>query len=104
MSASLRLVSIALILCAAGAPLHAQEPSQPGAAPVDTRTQYPPLLANSFFGVTIGRIDYPFSSVQLQPGFRAASIDTPRPTVRVIVEIQPAAISVPARAQRFHLL
>ena len=35
----------------------------------DTRTQYLPGLRNAYFGVNIGYINYPFSSLQLEPGY-----------------------------------
>ena len=44
----------------------------------DTRTQYPRLLQNSYIAINVGAVDQPFSQQQLQPGFRAASIDVPR--------------------------
>lgn len=34
----------------------------------DPRTQYPKYLANSYFGINVGFLHYPFSSEQLQPG------------------------------------
>lgn len=86
MFAHIRRFAIALLLWLTATPLHAQAPSdqgsQPTAAP-DTRTQYGPLLTNSFVGVTVGAIDYAFTGVQLQPGFQAASVEIPRATVRV---------------------
>ena len=51
----------------------------------DTRTQYPPLLQNSYIAINVGGVDQPFSQAQLQPGFRAASIDVPRIDVRVML-------------------
>ena len=53
------------------------------AGPEDTRTQYPPFLANSYFTLDVGRIGYVFSGDQLEPGFRAASVDVPGLAVRV---------------------
>jgi hypothetical protein len=52
------------------------------AVPDDTRTQYPPFLANSYFTFDVGRIGYVFSGDQLEPGFRAASVDVPSLAVR----------------------
>jgi opacity protein-like surface antigen len=49
----------------------------------DTRTQYPAFLTDSYFTVDVGRIGYVFSGDQLEPGFRAASIDVPGLAVRV---------------------
>jgi opacity protein-like surface antigen len=51
----------------------------------DTRTQYPTLLANSFFSVNIGHIDYPFGNRQLERGFQATKVEIPRVTVRVVL-------------------
>src|SRR5258706_3396841 len=51
----------------------------------DTRTQYPAALANSYFSVNVGGVDYLFSSRQLQPGFRTGSVETPHLTVQVVL-------------------
>ena len=51
----------------------------------DTRTQYPRLLQNSYIAINVGAVDQPFSQAELQPGFRAASIDVPRIDVRVML-------------------
>ena len=51
----------------------------------DTRTQYPRLLQNSYISINVGAIDQPFSQAQLEPGFRATSIDVPRVDVRVML-------------------
>ena len=50
----------------------------------DTRTQYPPFLVNSYFGVNIGFINYAFSKQQLEPGYEAESIHIPHTAVRVL--------------------
>ena len=72
----------------------AQPPSSPeraasadAAAPADedTRTQYPAFLANSYFSVNVGYIDYAFSDRQLEPGFHAASVGVPHVAARVAV-------------------
>ena len=49
----------------------------------DTRTQYPAFLANSYFAINAGFISYDFSQAQLEPGFRAASIDVPHVVARI---------------------
>ncbi len=49
----------------------------------DARTQYPALLANSYFGASLGTIYYAFSERQLEPGYHAQSIERPHPAVRV---------------------
>jgi opacity protein-like surface antigen len=66
-----------LILCA-GASALAQTAD-------DTRTQFPAVLRNSYFSINIGHLDYPFSQQQLQPGFRAATLDIPHAAVRVLL-------------------
>lgn len=48
----------------------------------DTRTQYPPFLANSYFSLNVGSIRYIFSADQLAPGFQADSIDIPHLAAR----------------------
>jgi hypothetical protein len=67
----------ALIVCVATC-ASAQE-----VIPEDTRTQYPNFLTNSYFTLEVGRIGYVFSGDQLEPGFRAESIDVPGLAVRV---------------------
>jgi hypothetical protein len=49
----------------------------------DNRIQYPGVLKNSFYGVNIGYINYPFSSAQLEPGNTAGSIEVPHTAVRL---------------------
>jgi len=49
----------------------------------DTRTQYPPFLANSYFGLNVGSIRYAFSGQELEPGFQAESVGVPHLAVRV---------------------
>ena len=49
----------------------------------DARAQYPPLLANSYFGASLGLIGYNFTERQLEPGFHATSVETPHPAVRI---------------------
>src|SRR5207253_2057218 len=45
--------------------------------PSDTRTQYPPLLRNGYFGLGVGVVNTPFTASQLQPGFSASQVQTP---------------------------
>lgn len=89
-------VSIAAALLFVSRPItmEAQQASSPvGAAPADamvpahedTRTQFPAFLANSYFSVNIGYIDYAFSDRQLEPGFHADSIAVPHVAARVAV-------------------
>src|SRR5438876_5823087 len=40
----------------------------------DKRAQYPGALSNSFAGVNIGYINYPFSNLQMEQGYHAESI------------------------------
>jgi len=47
--------------------------SQPG----EKRIQYPKSLKNSFFGINIGWLHYPYSAAQLEPGFTVESIKSP---------------------------
>jgi hypothetical protein len=49
----------------------------------DQRAQYPRFLANAYFDVGVGYIGYPFSSGQLEPGFRAESVEVPHAAARV---------------------
>ncbi len=51
----------------------------------DRRSQYPAALTNSFTGVSIGYINYPFSDRQLEPGYNAESIHVPHIAVRIIL-------------------
>jgi hypothetical protein len=47
------------------------------------RTQFPAGLINTYFGVNIGYINYPFSSAQLEPGYQVESVRIPHVAVRV---------------------
>lgn len=51
----------------------------------DNRTQYPKVLANSYFGVNFGYMDYNFNNSQLQPGYTAENIKIPHLGIRVII-------------------
>ncbi len=51
----------------------------------DERAQYPPVLKDSYFGVNIGYINYPFSSAQLKPGHTVSSVKVPHTAVRIIL-------------------
>jgi hypothetical protein len=51
----------------------------------DKRYQYPGVLSNSFAGVSIGYINYPFSNAQLEQGYHAASVNVPHAAVRIIL-------------------
>jgi len=51
----------------------------------DRRYQYPAVLSNSFAGVSIGYINYPFSNSQLEAGYEAASVKVPHTAVRIIL-------------------
>jgi len=75
----MRLIVAAALLALAASTASAQNAS--GAE--DTRTQFPALLANSYFSVNVGAIDYPFSEAQLQPGFHTGSIVVPHVAARI---------------------
>ena len=75
-----RLAAGLVLACSLTVTAFAQSP-----AVNDTRTQYPLLLANSYFTINVGAFDYPFSPSQLEPGFTAAAIDTPRVGVRAVL-------------------
>ena len=51
----------------------------------DTRAQYPRFLSRSYIGLNMGYINYPFSSLQLEPGFQAESIRIPHLAVQVLL-------------------
>ncbi|HEX4876800.1 MAG TPA: acyloxyacyl hydrolase [Chitinophagaceae bacterium] len=46
-------------------------------------TDYPPVLRNSFFGVSAGAINYNFSAAQLEPGNTVETIRVPHSAVRI---------------------
>lgn len=66
-----------------------QDPGPPPAsqpAPRDDgRAQYPIGLADSFFSLNVGYIDYAFSQQQLEPGYRAGSIAVPHLAARAVL-------------------
>lgn len=49
------------------------------------RGQYSPAMKNTFFGVNIGAINYPFSTRQLQPGNTVGSVKVPHTAVRLVL-------------------
>jgi hypothetical protein len=49
----------------------------------DARTQYPAFLSNSYFTFNVGSMRYIFSNDQLQPGFKAESVEIPHLSARV---------------------
>ncbi len=51
----------------------------------DTRAQYPRFLSRSYIGLNMGYINYPFSSVQLEPGFEAQAIRVPHLALQVLL-------------------
>jgi|CXWL01.1.fsa_nt_gi hypothetical protein len=55
------------------------------AQPGEKRIQYPWGLKNSYFGINMGYINYPFSSAQLEPGFTAESVTIPHIAPRLIL-------------------
>ncbi|MBL7730964.1 MAG: acyloxyacyl hydrolase [Chitinophagaceae bacterium] len=55
------------------------------AQPGDKRIQYPASLANSYYGVNIGYIHYPFSTATMQPGNTVEKITIPPVAVRLVL-------------------
>lgn len=55
------------------------------AQPGEKRIQYPKGLKNSYFGLNMGYINYPFSSAQLEPGFTVQTITVPHIAPRLIL-------------------
>ncbi len=55
------------------------------AQPGEKRFQYPAALKNSYFGVNIGYINYPFSAAQLEAGYSVENIQVPHPAVRLVL-------------------
>ena len=51
----------------------------------DKRSQYAGILSNSFAGVNVGYINYPFSRIQMEPGYQAESIHIPHTAVKIIL-------------------
>jgi hypothetical protein len=51
----------------------------------DMRTQYPPVIRDSYFSVNIGAINYRFSSAQLEAGHTVESVKVPHTAVRIIL-------------------
>jgi hypothetical protein len=49
------------------------------------RAQYPPFLSDSYFGVNIGAINYPFTNLHLESGFQAESVTVPHTAVRLVL-------------------
>jgi len=49
------------------------------------RYQIPNILQKSYFEVTVGSINYPFSYKQLQPGFQLESVKINRPSIRLVL-------------------
>jgi hypothetical protein len=51
----------------------------------DQPAEYPRFLANTYVGVQLGYIGYPFSGSQVQPGFQAQSVHIPHLAARVFL-------------------
>jgi len=51
----------------------------------DQAAPFPRFLSNSYIGVQLGYIDYPFSNSQVQPEFHAQSIQVPHLAARVLL-------------------
>jgi Lipid A 3-O-deacylase (PagL)/Outer membrane protein beta-barrel domain len=50
----------------------------------DKRAQLPTFLSHSYFNVNLGYINYHFSNLQMEPGYRAESIEIPHPGIRFV--------------------
>jgi len=74
----LRMVFAGALLVCITTTAAAQEAAQD-----DTRGQYPSFMRDSYFSLNGGAIGYLFSDTQLEPGFRAESIDKARIAVRI---------------------
>jgi hypothetical protein len=75
-----------MLMLALAGPVCAQEAASHDApAKEDTRTQYPAFLANSYFGVSGGYVQYDFSQRQLEPGFHVQAVEIPHASVRVVL-------------------
>lgn len=53
------------------------------AAAEDGRRQYPGWLADSYFDFGVGYVRYPFSPLQLEPGYNVAAVEVPHAGARV---------------------
>ena len=51
----------------------------------DKQAQYSKVLQNSYFGVNIGHINYPFSATQLEPGYQVREVKVPHTAVRLVL-------------------
>ncbi len=75
-----RAVIAAVLVCTAASARAQDSPQTPA---TDNRTQYPKFMENSFFSFSVGAIGYLFGERQLEPGFKAETVDKPRLAVRV---------------------
>ena len=91
---SISLAVSAVVFCAGTVVSARQDASAEGApseetrqapAPEDTRAQYPAFLANSFVSLNVGSINYPFSALQLEPGYQVESIQVPHASVNAVL-------------------
>src|SRR5215216_868720 len=73
MSVARLLGATGMLLCLSALQALPQDTTPPMKPREDTRAQYPPFLADSYFSVNLGYIDYAFSDRQLAPGFHAGS-------------------------------
>jgi hypothetical protein len=55
------------------------------AQPGEKRIQYSRGLKNSYFGINMGYIQYPFSTAQLEPGFTVQSVRIPHIAPRLVL-------------------
>lgn len=54
----------------------------------ETTTQFPALLQNTYFGLQLGSVSYPFTNQALIPGYQASDIKTPHLAARAILGYQ----------------
>jgi len=82
---------LGLLLSSGGAPdaQQATTPTEPSTVAQlrldDGRAQYPAVLANAFIDINVGSINYPFSSLQLEPGYHVESVEVPHAAVRAVL-------------------
>jgi len=74
------------IFCAQCLPyIYSNAQERPDSLKKDTRTQYPKSLTDSYFGVNIGYINYPFTQSSMEPGYTVESVQIPHVAVRILL-------------------
>jgi hypothetical protein len=74
----------------AAGPAAREAPDGRGASPADQidsdrRAEIPKFLANSYFSIRFGSINYPFSALQLEPGFQSETVKVAHTAVQVVM-------------------